>query len=302
MGLAMYEGDYLHLSAMMGSYPKTEPLKRKSVTSTRFDLAFAPVDVAQQAFKAVVRQLKYDVSEIAIVTFLQAFAAGKPYVLLPFVMNGGFHHKSIVCRTDSQLKAEDLSGRRIAMRAYTQTTPTWVRGILSDDYGLRLENVSWLSQEGAHVADYVDPPWVQQLDSAASLEQMLIAGEVDAIMAGGGLSGDPRIRPLLPDPKEAALAWHARHKAVPINHMVAVRKELAEARPDIVREIFRLLQESRRLGDNRPALDGIDLQPIGFEAVEPAVRMIVRFAFEQKLIPEHYRVEALFGPVLEAIG
>jgi 4,5-dihydroxyphthalate decarboxylase len=84
--------------------------------------------------------------------------------------------------------------------------------------------------------------------------------------------------------------------------MVAVRKEIAEARPDIVREIFRLLQESRRLGDNRPTLDGIDLQPIGFEAVRPAVEMIVRFAFEQKLIPENYPVEALFGPVLEAIA
>jgi 4,5-dihydroxyphthalate decarboxylase len=298
----MYEGDYLHLAAMLGTYPKTEPLKGKALTSACFDLQFAPVDVAQQAFKAIVRDLKYDVAEIAIVTFLQAFAARKPYVLLPFVMNGGFHHKSIVCRTDVQLKADDLSGRRVAMRAYTQTTPAWVRGILSDDYGLQLESVRWFSQEGAHVADYVDPPWVQQLDSAVSLEQMLIAGEVDAIIAGGGLSGDPRIRPLLSNPKEAALAWHARHNAVPINHMVAVRKELAEARPDIVREIFRLLQESRRLGDNRPTLDGIDLQPIGFEAVRPAVQMIVRFAFEQRLIPETYPVEALFGPVLGAIA
>jgi 4,5-dihydroxyphthalate decarboxylase len=298
----MYEDDYLHLAAMLGTYPKTGPLKHKTLTSPLFDLEFAPVDVAQQAFKAVVRDLKYDVAEIAIVTFLQAFAAGKPYVLLPFVMNGGFHHKSIFCRTDAQLKAEDLSGKRIAMRAYTQTTPTWVRGILCDDYGLRLESVRWFSQEGAHVADYVDPPWVQQLDSNVKLEQMLIAGDVDAIIAGGGLSSDPRIHPLLPHPKEAALAWHARHEAVPINHMVAVRQELAEARPDVVREIFRLLQESRRLGDNRPGLDGIDLQPTGFEAVAPAVRMIVRFAVEQKLIPDTYPVEALFGPVLRAIA
>jgi len=302
MGVAMYEGDYLHLSAMMGTYPKTDPLKRKALTSTRFDLQFAPVDVAQKAFKPLVRELKYDVAEIAIVTFLQAFAAGKPYVLLPFVMNGGFHHKSIVCRADSPLKAEDLSGRRVAMRAYTQTTPTWVRGILSDDYGLRLDGVRWFSQEGAHVADYADPPWVHHLDGAVGLEQMLIAGDVDAIIAGGGLSDDPRIRPLLPNPRQTAMAWYARHKVVPINHMMVMRKELAEARPDIVREMFRLLQESRHVGDNRSALNGIDLQPIGFEAVEPAVRMIVRFAVEQKVIPETYPVEALFGPVLEAIA
>src|SRR5258708_9707649 len=89
MELAMYEGDQLHLTAMMGTYPKTEPLKRKAVTSGRFALEFAPVDVAQKGFKAVVREARYDIAEIAIVTFLQAFAAGKPYRLLPLVLNGG---------------------------------------------------------------------------------------------------------------------------------------------------------------------------------------------------------------------
>jgi 4,5-dihydroxyphthalate decarboxylase len=297
----MYEGDHLRLTAMMGTYPKTDPLKQKEVTSGHFDLDFAPVDVAQKAFKSVVRELKYDVAEIAIVTFLQAFAAGKPYVLLPFVMNGNFHHKSIVCSSATQLTPESLSGKRIAMRAYTQTTPTWVRGILADDYGMRLDSVRWFSQEGAHVAEYTDPTWVRQLEASRSLEQMLIAGEVDAIIAGGGLSDDPRIRPLIPDPKTAALAWYARHKVVPINHMVSVRRELATARPDIVRELYRLLQESRRAGEKKPAGD-IELQPFGFEAVRPAVEMVTRFAVDQQLIPQHYPVEKLFGPVLEALA
>ena len=299
----MYEGEHLRLSAMMGTYPKTDPLKQKSLTSALFDLDFAPVEVAQKAFKAVVREAKYDVAEIAIVTFLQALAAGKPYVLLPFVMNGNFHHKSIICRSDAQLDPADLSGKRIAMRAYTQTTPTWVRGILTDDYGLRMDRVHWLSQEGAHVAEYTDPKWVQQLDAARSLEQMLIAGEVDAILAGGGVSDDPRIRPLISKPKEAALDWYARHKVVPINHMVAVRQELASARPDIVRELYCLLQESRRAGEQKPANpDGIDLQPFGFDRVRPAVEMVTRFAVDQQLIPQNYPVEKLFGPVLEALS
>jgi len=298
----MYEGDHLRLSAMMGTYPKTDPLKQNTLTSRLFDLDFAPVDVAQKAFKALVRESKYDVAEVAIVTFLQAFAAEKPYVLLPFVMNGNFHHKSLICRSDAQLDPRNLAGRRIAMRAYTQTTPTWVRGILTDDYGMRLDSVQWLSQEGAHVAGYVEPPWVQQLDASQSLEQMLIAGEVDAIMAGGSVSDDPRIRPLIPNPKEAALAWHARHQVVPINHMVAVRVELAKARPDVVCELFRLLQESRRVGEKKPAsADGIDLQPFGFEAVRPAVEMVTRFAAQQQLIPQQYSIEKLFGPVLQAL-
>jgi len=297
----MYEGDHPRLQAMFGTYPKTEPLKSQRLKPQGFELEIAPVDTAQKAFKQVVREQKYDVAEIAIVTFLQAFAAGKPYVLLPFVMNGAFHHKSIYCRADDPLTPDKLAGKRVAMRAYTQTTPTWVRGILSDDYGMRLDSVRWFSQEGAHVADYVDPPWVQPLDSKLNLEQMLLAGEVDAIIAGSGLGGDARIRSLIPNAKEAALQWYARHHAVPINHMVSVRRELAAERPDIVRELYALLLESRRLGDDRKPLDGIDLQPVGYAAVKPAVEMIARFAVEQRLIPQRYATEALFGPVLQAL-
>src|SRR5262245_59657431 len=123
------------LSIMLGSYKKTAPLKQGLVASDRLTLDFAPVDTAQQAFKDVVREQKYQVAELAIVTFLLAHDAGKPYLLLPFVMNGMFHHKSIVVRDEGPMQPKDLAGRAVAMRAYSQTTPTWVRGILSDEYG-----------------------------------------------------------------------------------------------------------------------------------------------------------------------
>jgi 4,5-dihydroxyphthalate decarboxylase len=284
----MYGNGHLRLSTMLGTYPKTAPLKSG--------------DVAQKAFKAAVRDLKYDVTELAIVTFLQAFAAGKPYVLLPLVMNGNFHHGSVLKRAGDKLEPADLAGRRAAMRAYSQTTPTWVRGILADDYGVKAETVRWLSQEGAHVAEYREPSWVQTVDSKSSLEEMLLSGEVDAVIASG-LGGNPKLEPLIPEPRKAALAWFERHRAVPINHMVAVRRELAEARPDIVRDIYAALQESRRTGEIKSASAADpDLQPVGFQAVRPAVELIVRYAAEQKLIPRTYPIEALFGNVLEAVG
>jgi 4,5-dihydroxyphthalate decarboxylase len=187
------------------------------------------------------------------------------------------------------------------MRSYSQTTPTWVRGILSDDYGVKLGDVTWLSQEGAHVAEYRDPPWVRQLDGARNLEEMLRAGEVDAIIAGSGLSGDPGLRPLLPEPRKAAMDWYRRNRIVPINHMVAVRRELAEERPDVVREIYRALVAAREASGAGPNADGIDLQPHGYDAVAPAIEMVTRFAHEQSLVPERYPARALFGNVLEAL-
>src|SRR6266702_6877090 len=114
------------LKTMLGTYKKTAPLKNGSVSSPLVRLDFADVDTAQKAFKAVVRALKFDVAELAIVTFLQAYEAGKPYLLLSFVMNGGFHHKSILCRDDADLRPRDLAGKMIAMRSYAQTTPVWV--------------------------------------------------------------------------------------------------------------------------------------------------------------------------------
>ncbi len=297
----MYATGHLSLSAMMGSYPKTAALKSGAVKPQGADLDFAPIDTAQKGFKQVVRELKFDVAELAIVTFLQAFAAGKPYRLLPFVMNGMFHHKSLWRRSDAPMAVKDLAGRKVAMRSYAQTTPTWVRGILSDEYGLDVKSVNWLSQEDAHVAEYRDPPWVSRLDASASLEAQLIDGDVDAIIAGGGLSGDPRLESMIADPAGAAKRWYAQYGAVPINHMVAVRTELAEERPDLVRAVYRALIASREAAAEPPPASGLDLQPSGFDAIEPALRMIVRFAFEQDLIPTEYAVEELYGPVVAAL-
>ncbi|WP_233805038.1 phosphate ABC transporter substrate-binding protein [Paraburkholderia sp. HP33-1] len=294
--------DMTTLTAMMGTYKKTAPLKDGSVASPAVRLDFADVDTAQKAFKDVVRGLKFDVAELAVVTFLQAYEAGKPYVMLPFVMNGMFHHKSILCRTADDLKPQDLAGKTVAMRSYPQTTPTWVRGILSDEYGVELDKVRWLTQEGAHVAEFRDPEFVTRIDSTLSLEDMLRAGEVDAIIAGGALSGDPGIRTLIPEPKEAAAAWYSRTHVVPINHVVTIRKEIAETRADLVREVFDMLLKSRAASGELPPANGPDLQPVGFDALRPALETVIRYAFEQKLISQRYTVEELYGNVAKILA
>jgi 4,5-dihydroxyphthalate decarboxylase len=291
-----------HLSAMMGTYPKTTPMKDGRVDSSLLQLNFADIEVAQKGFKDVVRQEKFDVAELAIMTFLVAHEAGKPYLLLPFVMNGNFHHKSILCRTDAKLAPGELAGKKVAMRSYSQTTPTWVRGILADEYGLHLNSVQWLSQEGSHVAEYRDPDCVTPLDSSAGLEPLLLNGDVDAIIAGGALSEDPGISRMIPDAGIAALAWYAKTRVVPINHVVVIRKEIAKEQPEIVREVFRMLCESRKVGGDLPHAGGPDLQPVGFKALQPALEMAVRYAYEQKLITKRYALEELYGDVIKALA
>ncbi|MDR5752470.1 MULTISPECIES: phosphate ABC transporter substrate-binding protein [unclassified Caballeronia] len=292
----------IHLSTMLGTYPKTKPLKERQILSPLVTLDIAPVDTAQKAFKDVVRGLKYDVAELAIVTFLQAYEAGKPYRLLPFVMNGMFHHKSILCRAGDDLEPEALAGKTIAMRSYAQTTPTWVRGILCDEYGLDLQSVKWLSQEGAHVAEYTNPSWVTQQASSLGLEDMLLAGQVDAIIAGGALSGDPGIRTLIDEPKEAALRWHERTGAVPINHIVAIKEDVLGTSDELVREVFRMLCESRAASGDQASGTGVDMQPIGFDKLKASLEAAIRYAFEQKLILKRYTVDELYGRVADILS
>jgi len=290
------------LTAMLGTYPKTAPLKQRGISSPLVALDFADVDVAQKGFKDVVRAAKYDVAELALITFLMAYDAGKPYVLLPFVMNGSFHHGSILCRTDSGLTPHDLSGRKVAMRSYSQTTPTWVRGILADDFGLRQQDVRWLTQEGAHVAAYTDPGWVSRAEDPRGLKEVLLSGDVDAIIAGSGVGEDGPIRPLIPQPGKAARDWYGRTNVVPINHVVVIRKEIAESDGDVVREIFRLLCESRTTGEGEIGRPDIDMQPTGLERLRGSLEMAIRFAYEQRIITRKYGVEELFGSVSEQLS
>src|SRR5262249_32811986 len=127
------------LRTLLGDYPNTMALKKAEVTSNIVNFDFADVKVANTAFKPLVREARFDVGELAIVTYLQARDHGKPYVLIPATVSGrGQHHTIVYNPQRGALSAHDLAGKRIGVRAYTQTTGGWVRGFLSDDFGVEL--------------------------------------------------------------------------------------------------------------------------------------------------------------------
>jgi 4,5-dihydroxyphthalate decarboxylase len=292
----------LRLSTLMGTYPKTQPLKSGSIKVEGAELEFAPIDDAMKGFKNAVRDLKYQVCELAMSTFLQARSVGKPFLLLPFVMNGKFHHGSLLRRADRRFTANELNGRKVGMRSYSQTTPTWVRGFLMNDYGVKVDQVKWLTREEGHVAEARDPPWVSRMDSKKDLMQELLDGDVDAILSSAKPEGDDRVVTVIEDPAAAAKAWAAKYHAIPINHMVAIRRELADERPDIVRALYAALIESRRVGeaDRKPA--PVDLQPYGFDKVKSSLELGIQYAVQQALIPKAFTTDELYGSVRNALA
>jgi 4,5-dihydroxyphthalate decarboxylase len=296
----MATANKVKLHTMLGNYANTTPLKSGAVKSDLIDFDFAEVKVANNLFKSVVRDAKYDVAELAIVTYLQAKSFNKPYVLIPaVVVSRGQHHTIAYNAERGPLSATELNGKRVGVRAYTVTTGTWVRGILESEYGVDLNKVEWITYEDPHVAEYHDPAFVKRAPAGKDMTQMLLDGELDAAIVGDKLP-DPRLKHLIPDHEAAAKRWAEKHGGVPINHMVVVREELSKSRPDVVREVFRNLHESKRAAG---LPDGAPLDPyrFGVEACRPILEIIIDFCQRQQLLQRRLTVDELFDDATRAL-
>jgi len=269
------------LAIAVGDYPHTRALKSGEVVSELFALDFKEVKPVNRAFAPMARERRFDVSEMAIATVLQAIAYGVEIALLPVVMASRFQEAALFVRADSALRdAGDLKGKRVGVRAYSQTTGLWLRGILKESFGVAPADIAWTTFEGAHVAAYEDPPFVRRAEAGKELLTMLRAGELDAAIVGNDVPNDPNLRLLFSDPTAAGEAFYARHGFVPINHMVVMKSELARE-PGVAAELCRLFAASKALAPQQ----GRDRAPIGRGAVAASVRLAAGFAYEQGLTP-----------------
>jgi 4,5-dihydroxyphthalate decarboxylase len=271
------------LSAAIGRTPRTEGLFTGAVSSPRLRLDLAPVPVISRAFAPMVREGRYDASEMAIATFLMAKAARKDLALLPVVLAARFQEGALLRRADDGAirGPADLEGKRVGVRAYSQTTGMWLRGVLRESFGLRPDAMRWVTFEDAHLAEYRDPPWAERAPAGADMLAMLKAGELDAAVFGNELPADPALRPVFPDPEAAGSAFRAAHGFVPVNHLLVARGDVARDRPEALAELLRLL---RAAGAETP----------GREALAPAIALAGRYSAEQGLLPRPLGLEEVW--------
>lgn len=294
------DSSWLTLRTLLGDYPNTLALKKGEVLASGLGFDFADVKVPHTAFKDVVRHLRYDVAELAIVTYLQARAHGKPLVLLPAVVVGTVPHPFLVYNAErGHITPADLKGRRVGIRAYSVTTAAWIRGILQNDHGVDLDSIKWVTFEDPHVAEYQDPATAERAPAGKQLVQMLLDGEIDAGIVGGPDLKEPRLRPVIPSPNEAGLSWCQRNDALPINHMVVVKDSLSQSNPFAVKEIYRVLWESKRAG---PASGALDTLQFGVGNVRRSLELIIEYAVQQRLIPRRPEVGELFDEVTSRLS
>jgi 4,5-dihydroxyphthalate decarboxylase len=286
------------LKTNLADYPVTMAMKDGRVTSDLVKLDYCGPKVANKAFKAMVRENAYDAGELAIITYLQARAWGKPFVLLPIPISGRFQHHCIGFNRElGLLKPKDIEGRKVGVRTYSQTTGLWVRGILQHEYGVDLDKVTWLTQEDAHVTEFHDPSNCQRLEAGSKLADMMMSGEIAAAILGSDMPKDPRAQSLIPNAAAAAQEWYQRERVIPINHMFVVREELSKERPDVVRDIYRMIVASRQFVPQSPTRP-----PIGLEANRKGLELAIQWSYEQKIIPRRLSVDELFDDTTAALG
>ena len=224
----------MRLRTLLGDHSGTTALKNGSVRSDLVEFDFASYSPTNKGFKPMVREGAFDVSEMAIVTYLMAKSFGKPMVLLPDVVLARFQHGHALYNAKAgQLAPRDLNGKRVGIRSFTTTTGAWLRGILANDYGVDLDSIDWVTFEDAHVEEFVDT--TKRAPAGKQIVQMLIDGELDAVL--GEKSDHPDLKPLFADVAAEEKAWFEKNKVVPINHMVVVSQAMSDQHPDVVREV-----------------------------------------------------------------
>jgi 4,5-dihydroxyphthalate decarboxylase len=274
----------MRLRALLGDHPCTAALKNGSIRSDSVTLDFADYSPTHKGFKPMVREQAFDVSEMAIVTYLMAKSFGKPMVLLPSVVMARSQHAFALYNTKSGiLRPRDLNNKRVGIRSFTTTTGAWLRGILANDYGVDLNSIDWVTFEDAHVAEFRDTTVRAPQDK--QIIQMLVDGELDAVL--GEKLERPELKPLFPNAAAEEKSWFAKHGVMPINHMVVVSEALSTKHQDVVREVFWLLQQSAMAA-------GAESPLFGTEELHRSLEMIIRYTAQQGLIPREFAVNELF--------
>jgi 4,5-dihydroxyphthalate decarboxylase len=289
----------------------TKALKDGTVKPRSFDFEFEEVPTIINAFRRMVRGLEFDISEMAITTYLCARAYGKAFTAIPVFPMRAFHHGAILHNVKAGIRnPKDLEGQRVGVnRGYTVTTGVWARSILQHQYGVDLKRITWVLSGDEHVAEYQPPANVVPIAKGKKMEDMLITGEIPAAI--GVQVDSPDVKPLIENAREAGFDALRQRALYPINHTVVVSNDVLAAHPGVASDLFNAFSDAKRLyiarleaGVTENADDEFfkrvmevigDPLPYGIEPNRRMLEAIIGHAGEQGIIPRRVPVEDIFA-------
>jgi 4,5-dihydroxyphthalate decarboxylase len=321
--------DQPRLKIAIGDYGHTRALKSGEVSIEGVGADFIQVVPIIAAFRRMVRDLEFDVCEMAPTTYMIARARGAPYTALPIFLMRRFHHGGFLVRPDANIREpKDLQGKKVGVRAYSVTTGVWTRGIFANEYGLDPSKVTWVVDDEEHVTTLKLPANVVHAGPGKSLQSMMASGEIQAGFAGPagvGRAGSPisgwdqatqtaaaagTYPELIAGVEQVEAEWFRRTGIYPIHGLIVVKDEhlknyrwLARALMDAFVASKKPYLEQLRLGAGDSVEDKryrkffslmSDPLPYGISANQASIEALVTYALQQELIPSPPSLDRVF--------
>jgi 4,5-dihydroxyphthalate decarboxylase len=316
------------------NYDRTRALMDGSVQPDGIDLNYLNMPVEETFFR-MLRHKEFDIAEMSLSSYtVSMFNEARPFVAIPVFPSRFFRHSCIYINANSGIKtARDLIGKRVGNPEYQMTAPVWIRGILSDHYGVPVDSVTYFTggeeQPGRSEKLKLDLPAnikVERIGPTQTLAKMLLDGEIDALytarMPSTFVNGGGKVKRLFEDYEQVERNYFKETQMFPIMHTVAIRRDLYEANRWVARSMMKALEESQRctyqdlyetaaLKTMLPWLTshveqvkremGEDFWPYGFEKNAATLKTFLRYSFEQGLSKRQLEPAELFAPeALEA--
>jgi 4,5-dihydroxyphthalate decarboxylase len=319
--------DIPRLKTAIATYGHTKALKSGQVKADKVDLDFVDVVPIIGAFRRMVRDVEFDVCEMAPTTYMIARALGAPFIALPVFIMRRFHHGGFVVRPDSGIKVpKDLEGKKVGVRAYSVTTGVWTRGIFTNEYDMDSSKVTWVVDDEEHVTTLKLPPNVIHAPEGKSLAGMMASGEIQAGFtgpAGIGRAGPPtgawetggqkpaEVYPeLIPNVEQTEHDWFRRTGIYPIHGLITVKTEVLNKYPWVAKSLYNAFVEAKKPyiehlkgteGDSPDEKKYRGLMPVvgdplpyGLKANMPSIEAMLTYGLQQKLIPKRMPLDEVF--------
>ena len=319
----------LQLSLACAGYDRTRALFDGRVAIDGVDIIPTVLE-PEEAFHRAFKYGEFDITEISMSSHTVMTARGEAdYVGIPAFLSRVFRHSGIYINTSKGItRPEDLRGKTIGVPEYQITANVWIRGILSDDYGVAADQVHWrrggIEQPGRGERSPITLPdsiALQQIPEDKTLSGMLEAGEIDAMISARApsclLRGSSKVARLFPNYKDVEADYFKRTGHFPIMHMVGIRKSLVEQHPWLPVNVYKAFAEAKRLAmhdlneinmllvtlpwvvheyNATRELMGDDYWPYGFKENLHSLDVFTRYHHEQGLSSRKLAPEELFAP------
>src|ERR1700730_9536861 len=315
------------LKIAIASYGHTKALKDGAVPITGVEPGFVEVVPIIGAFRRMVRDVEFDICEMAPTTYMIARSLGAPFIALPVFLMRRFHHGGFVVRPDAGIKVpKDLEGKKVGVRAYSVTTGVWTRGIFINEYGMDSAKVTWVVDDEEHVAGLELPSNVIHAPAGKSLASMMASGELQAGFtgpAGIGRAGPPtgnweqggqtptQVYPeLIPDAAKVEADWYKRTGIYPNHGTIVVKDAVLAQHPHVATALLDAFTAAKqpylerleagvgsapedvRYRSFAPLMN--DPLPYGIKANRASIEALITYAAQQQLIPKRPVLDEVF--------